>query len=233
MLRLGSLNTRLALPPGWQPAHGLVVLLHGFGAPGDDLVQLADYMDVPPTVGFAFPEAPLVLGGAYGNARAWWMIDLSRFEQAATPGSLPDRMNEIPDGLATAREAVLGMLDALKAHTGVADDRVVLGGFSQGAMLSLDVVLQSDRGFAGVVLMSGTLIASSLWAPRMAARAGLPVMMSHGTSDPLLPFAVAETLRDQLRAAGLDVAWVPFNAGHTIPPAVLKAASALIVKALP
>ncbi len=226
-VRLGSLDVVLRLPQGWQPSDGLVVLLHGFGAPGDDLVALADYLDAP-KVGWAFPAAPLELSGLYGDARAWWLIDLARFEQDAARGRLLDRLGEIPDGLAPARTAVIDMLAALATHTGVPDDRVVLGGFSQGAMLSLDVLLHTDRAFAGAALMSGTFIAESLWAPRMAARAGLPVVMSHGRSDALLPFVASEQLRDRLRAAGLEVTWVPFPGGHAIPPEVLTAVGGLI-----
>lgn len=226
-VRLGSLDVVLHQPPGWQPADGLVVLLHGFGAPGDDLVALADYIDAP-KVAWAFPAAPLELHGLYGDARAWWLIDLARFEQDAARGRLLDRLAEIPDGLAAARTAVIDMLDALRARTGVPDDRVILGGFSQGAMLSLDVLLHTTHAFAGAALMSGTFIAEPLWSPRMAARAGLPVVMSHGRSDALLPFVASEQLRDRLRAAGLDVTWVPFAGGHAIPPEVLTAVGALV-----
>jgi phospholipase/carboxylesterase len=226
-LPLGSLRTTLQLPTGWQPSDGVVVLLHGFGAPGDDLVPLANYLGAP-KVGWAFPEAPLELHGLYGDARAWWMIDLARFEQQAARGQLLDRVGEVPDGLAPARAAVIGMLAALAAETGVPDERVVLGGFSQGAMVSLDVLLHTERAFAGALLMSGTFIAEPLWAPRMAARAGLPVLMSHGQQDPLLPLAASELLRDRLRAAGLDVEWLPFAGGHAIPPQVLAAAGLLI-----
>ena len=226
-VQLGSLRTLLQLPKSWQPSDGIVVLLHGFGAPGDDLVALADYLGAP-KVGWAFPEAPLELGGMYGDARAWWMIDLARFEQQAARGQLMDRLGEVPDGLAPARDAVTGMLAALATETGVPDERVILGGFSQGAMLSLDVLLHSARAFAGAILMSGTFIAEPLWSPRMAARAGLPVLMSHGQQDPLLPFGASELLRDRLRAAGLEVEWLPFAGGHAIPPQVLAAAGLLI-----
>jgi phospholipase/carboxylesterase len=99
---------------------------------------------------------------------------------------------------------------------------VVLGGFSQGAMVSCDVALRSDFRLAGLVLLSGTLVAASEWAGQMAARKGMHVFQSHGREDPLLPFSLAERLRDELRGAGLDVQWVPFTGGHGIPPTVLE-----------
>jgi phospholipase/carboxylesterase len=94
--------------------------------------------------------------------------------------------------------------------------------FSQGAMLACDVTLRPDRQFAGLVMMSGTLLAEAEWTPLMPARAGLRVLMSHGRTDPLLPFSLAERLRDLLTAAGLGVTWVPFSGGHGISDGVWK-----------
>ncbi|MEZ4365761.1 MAG: hypothetical protein R2939_05675 [Kofleriaceae bacterium] len=231
-VRLGTLDTWVLRPDGWTPADGVCVLLHGFGAPGDDLVALAEYVDAPARMAWAFPAALLELPGIYGEARAWWMIDLARFERAAAQGTLGDLIRDEPEGLAAARAAVLGMLDAVRTDLGVADDRVVLGGFSQGAMLSLDVILRSDRAFAAAILMSGSHLAADAWAPRLAGRAGLRVLISHGRQDPLLPFPISEGLVDRLVSAGLDVTWLPFDGAHSIPPQVLAAAGRLLGAAL-
>ena len=63
-----------------------VVLCHGFGAPGDDLVPLAEVLSAPPRTRFFFPEAPLALPAPYGDARAWWMLDLLRLEASFAAG---------------------------------------------------------------------------------------------------------------------------------------------------
>jgi phospholipase/carboxylesterase len=191
------------------------VLLHGFGAPGDDLVPLAHEIDAPPGTRFVFPEAPLRLPPAYGVGRAWWMIDLERLQRAIVEGRPRELTREVPAGLAEAHALVAGMLDALGPGP------LVLGGFSQGAMLACDLALRSGRPLDGLVLLSGTMLAEDEWRAAMAARAGLPVLQSHGRDDPLLPFAIAETLRDALRAGGLEVTWIPFAGGHGIAPAVL------------
>jgi phospholipase/carboxylesterase len=214
-MRLGDLDARIT---GADKGGPVVVLLHGFGAPGDDLVALAEWLDVPAGTRFVFPEAPLELNGLYGDARAWWMIDLE-----SLAGGPVDRSGEVPDGLAPARALMIGLLDAVRDTLGVPDDKVVLGGFSQGAMLSLDVALHTERSFAGLALLSGTLLAERIWAPRMAARRGLAVLQSHGDQDGILSFAAAQRLRDALTAAGLAVEWHPFRGGHEIPPAVLRA----------
>jgi len=220
--RLGDLTCRIT-GDGDGP---VVVLLHGFGAPGDDLVSLGEVLPAPPGTRFVFPEAPLELNGLYGDARAWWMIDFDSLERG------DDRAAELPEGLPAARAQVSRLLDELRTRLGVADDRVVLGGFSQGAMLSLDVVLHSERAFAAAVLLSGTLIADVEWAPRMPARRGLPVFQSHGDRDPLLRFAAAERLRDKLGGAGMIVDWHRFRGGHEIPTEVLRALGAFLVARL-
>lgn len=226
-LTLGPLDVRRLVKPGTVDANKpplTVVLLHGFGAPGDDLVGLAAGIDVPPGTVFLFPEALHALEDFIsmpmsGSARAWWMIDIARLERAIARGEARDLAAEVPEGLAEARAAVSEMLDAhAKEHPG----RVVLGGFSQGAMLSLDLALhQPERELAGLVLLSGTILAEREWASRMSARRGTRVFQSHGDSDPILPFAVAERLRDALVSAGLDVSFHPFAGPHTIPASVL------------
>jgi phospholipase/carboxylesterase len=198
-----------------------IVLLHGFGAPGDDLVDLGRHMDAPLGSRFVFPAAPLELGGLYGDSRAWWMIDLRSFERPAPQ----DRSNEVPEGIDAARQAVTAVLEKLVAEGA---GPIVLGGFSQGAMLSLDTALHLEgklaAHLAGLVLMSGTPINGAAWTPRMAKVKDLPVLVSHGRRDPLLSFPAAQALADRLRAAGAHVDWVEFDGGHEIPAPVLAGA---------
>ena len=234
--RLGDLDAVLT---GGTDGQGggdgpVVVLLHGFGAPGTDLVGLEGALEGPKGTRFVFPAAPLELAdaGFMFDARAWWPIDMERLQQAMMTGQLRDLTQDEPAGLAAANAAVNGLLDAVERELGVTGDRVVLGGFSQGAMLSCDVALRSERALAGLMLFSGTLLAERVWLPLMPRRAGLKVVQSHGTQDPILPFVLAERLKDSLRGAGLDVRWVPFRGQHEIPRPVLPAASALLMDVL-
>lgn len=227
-LDLAGLTTRIVGP---ADAKTTVVLLHGFGAPGDDLVALAQFLGPrAPRTRFVFPEAPIELGGLYGDSRAWWLLDLARLEADLRSGRPSDRSNELPEGLPAAREHVSRLLDQLCARFSIDNADLVLGGFSQGAMLSLDVALHRAAPPSALILMSGTLIAESAWAPQMAKLHGTPIVMSHGKSDALLPYAVAERLRDKLTAAGAVVDWQPFLGGHEIPAAVLAAVGALLAK---
>ena len=233
--RLGSLDCVIAGGAddrGGGDGH-TVVLMHGFGAGGDDLVELANYVEAPPGTRWVFPAAPLELGGLYGDSRAWWMIDLARLERELGAGRAIDRADEVPDGLPAARAAVLGVLDALARDFGRTDARTVLGGFSQGAMLTVDVALHAPGKLAGLALMSGTLIAESIWRPRAAALAGTTIFQSHDTKDALLAFSGAERLRDFLLAAGAEVGFMPFPGGHELPPPVLAGLGDLLARALP
>ncbi len=199
--------------------------MHGFGAPGTDLVSFSTVLRAP--VRFVFPEAPLALGGMYGDGRAWWHLDLAKLEQELRRGTPRDRSQEIPDGLVEARAQVSALVDEVEARYG-AGHRLALGGFSQGSMIALDVALHRPTPPAALILMSSTVIAESEWTPRYATLKGVRVMLSHGQHDPLLPFSIAETLRDRLTAAGAALDWQPFNGGHEIPPPVLAATSKLL-----
>lgn len=210
----------------------LVILLHGFGAPGDDLVPLSQFLDAPPGTRFVFPEAPLPVPMGFGDARAWWMIDLERLQREQASGRLRDLSEEVPDGLVEARERVVSLLEELDRRLGGTPESTILGGFSQGAMLSCDVVLRTTRSFAGLVLLSGTLLAKKEWLPLLPKRRGLPVLMSHGSQDSLLPYSMAEQLRDLLSRAGLLVEWVGFRGAHEIPEMVLHRLSAFIRRVL-
>jgi phospholipase/carboxylesterase len=198
-----------------------IVLMHGFGATGDDLVSLWRVIGVPSGTRFVFPEAPLDLPGMSG-ARAWWIPpDLARIEGALARGEARELSREVPDGLADARKIVVTMLDDLERT--LRPSKLVLGGFSQGAMLSCDVALHTARPLAGLIMLSGTFLAESEWGPLMSGRSGLPAFLSHGDADRMLPFSGSERLRDALAAAGLTVTWAPFRGGHEIPGSVIDA----------
>lgn len=232
---LGNLTCRIVdtVAEGGRPDLA-VVLCHGFGAPGSDLVGLAAEMcDVQPGLAgrtrFVFPEAPLELGGmGFYEARAWWLIDVGRFQVAAQQGRLAEMADEVPEGLASARRLLTGALDELVRRSGLEMGQVVLGGFSQGSMLATDVALRLDEAPAGLVVFSGTLICRPEWLTRAPRRKGLRVFQTHGRQDPLLPFSNAEALHELLDEAGLRVEFLPFDGPHTISASGLERAAGLL-----
>ena len=219
----GGLDVRLAGGPDREGGGDgpVVILLHGFGAPGDDLASLWRMLRVPDTFRFVFPVAPLQLHGGLPDGRAWWMLDVDRLARDVASGRGRD-LHVVPEGLEAARERLLAMLDELDRQWGLPADQVFLGGFSQGAMLACDAVFRTSRSFAGLIILSGSIIAKQEWQERWPTRKGLPVFQSHGTDDPILAHNTAVELRDGLRSRGLPVAWHEFRGGHEIPFSVLE-----------
>jgi phospholipase/carboxylesterase len=224
----GELDTFVAhdLPAGQRPELG-VVLCHGYGASGLDLAGLTQaFAIVKPQllerIAFIYPAAPLDLAGmGIPGGRAWWMIDLDRLLNRPTPELLARFRRDPPEGLSDARDKLSAMLDEAIRHFGLPLGRVVLGGFSQGSMLALDLALRSPTPPAAVCVLSGALVNESEWRNLAPQRAGLAVFQSHGRQDGILMYPQATALRDMLTEAGLDVQFVPFDGQHEIPAIVI------------
>lgn len=232
-LRLGELDVRVLEPE--EPVGELfnVVLCHGFGAPGDDLVGLGPELvrEEPKLAGrvrFVFPSAPLDLahlGMPFG--RAWWHLDIENL----MAGRDWARMHaEEPEGLPRSRRLLLAALDELQRTTKTPLSRTFLGGFSQGAMITTDLALHLEEAPAGLIVLSGTVISRDEWKRRAPGRAGLHAFQSHGTHDEILPFPPAEELRDLLGDAGIEVDFTPFAGPHGIPMDVLERLSSWLAR---
>jgi phospholipase/carboxylesterase len=214
---LGGLDIRMTTPKVGAPC---AVLLHGYAGDVEDLAPFA------PSLGedtqLVFPRGPIAGGGG----RAWWTIDEGSRELAIARGEPRDLRTLAPNGLPAARALLVALLDELRERT--RPSKLVLGGFSQGAMLSLDVSLQRDaagalRPLDGLVLLAGAPIDWARLQPLLRDRAGTPVLVTHGRADEQLSFEVAEAMRDDLSAAGWDPTWVPFEGGHGTPLIVVRA----------
>lgn len=223
-----------------DPPRLLVLLCHGFGAPGEDLVPFAaELVRLRPELEqarFVFPAAPLSLGWTgMGEGRAWWNIDFQQMEGALREGAKGvQRLHAgTPDGLPQARRMVREALDVACRQANLPLSRAVLGGFSQGSMVTTDVALRLEEAPAGLCVLSGTLVSEPEWRRLAPSRAGLPVFQSHGTADPLLPFSSAGALRDLLQGAGLAVEFHAFDDGHTIPLEVVGSLAEFLAKKLP
>jgi phospholipase/carboxylesterase len=203
-----------------------VVLCHGYGAPGTDLVGLGQALlstaAEPEKLAFIFPAAPLDLAvqGIPGG-RAWWNLDLDRLINRRTPEVLARFRGDCPEGLPEARERIVALLADAGQEFGLTADRFVLGGFSQGSMLATDVALRLKKPPAGLCILSGGLINEAEWQRLAKERGEVDVLQSHGRNDSILPFESGEALRDVLVSAGLNVDFYAFTGDHEIPLEVL------------
>ncbi|MCG6156177.1 alpha/beta hydrolase [Rubinisphaera margarita] len=230
--KIGPLNCWVQGDP--ETAKILAVFAHGFGAPGTDLVALGEELfqiddELVGQVAFVFPAAPLSLEhmGMPGG-RAWWEINMMRLQQMLETNRIEELVNTEPPGLREARELYLDFLGALCREANKEFHQLVLGGFSQGAMLSTDLFMRHSATPAGLCLFSGTTICLNEWRELVVGKPGLPIFQSHGRQDQILPFEAALILRDLLNASGQEVEFLPFNGPHTIPYEALNQTAALL-----
>jgi phospholipase/carboxylesterase len=180
----------------WGESARIILLLHGYGARGDDLVPLAARLHERLPATYLLAEAPYALerGG-----RAWFGRDRKNFDL----------------GLSYARALLKYCAEESKGA------RLVVGGFSQGAMLTANLLSDLPEPVVGGLLFSP---AAHLPHPPTPETRRVPLFLSHGTKDAVLPFAEGVALRDRLMSLGFQVQFVEFEGRHQIPQSVVEEA---------
>ena len=188
---------------------GSVIWLHGLGADGWDFVPLVRELPLPEDMAlrFIFPHAPrrpVTINNGY-VMRAWYdiaMTDISR---------LPDEA-----GIRESQAAVQRLI-ARERDRGMDTGRIVLAGFSQGGAMALQVGLRHADRLAGIVALSAYLVLEdSLEAEAAAANRLTPILMAHGSDDPIVPIQLAEASRDVLKKRGYRVEWHTWPMPHSV-----------------
>jgi phospholipase/carboxylesterase len=201
------------LPPVRGPATHLVVLVHGYGADGNDLIGLAQHWQaLLPTVAFAAPNAPTRVPGSQGYQ--WFPI--SRIDP-----------HEMKKGVEAAAPMLDEYLDAELKRLDLPPERLALAGFSQGTMLSLHLGLRRAVKPAAIVGFSGLLPGPP---PELAEFP--PILLTHGDSDQVIPPQALFLAANQLGAAGAGVQWhLAPGMGHGIDPEGLAMAGEFLALA--
>lgn len=189
-----------------------ILAIHGFGANAHDLLGLAPYlrggeaMMVCPQgpIGVGLPERPnLVVGWA------WFPIGAGR---------PPD-----PDEFGRATRALGTFLDEMLERYPVDRRKLLLLGFSQGGVMAYDLFLRQPERFAGLAALSSWLPPDlTAQAPPDDAHKNLPVLVMHGTEDPMIPVERAQESRDALLRYGVSLTYREFAMGHEISPDALR-----------
>jgi phospholipase/carboxylesterase len=180
---------------------GALVLFHGRGADERDLHPLLDVLDPERRLLGVTPRGPLALppGGAH-----WYVVPRVGY---------PDH-----DTFHASYERASGWLDALARETGIPPERTVLGGFSQGAVMTHALGLGPGRPrHAGLVALSGFVPVVDGWEPDLE-RDLPPVAIGHGTYDPIIEVGFGRKARDLLEAAGAEVTYRESPMQHQIDP---------------
>ncbi len=196
-----------------QSPTAAVIWMHGLGADGYDFVPIVKELEVNQLPGlsggvrFIFPHAPMrpvtINGGMV--MRAWYdikMVDLMRQEDEAD---------------LRASQAACEALIANEARRGIAANRIVLAGFSQGGAITLQTGLRHKDRLAGLMVLSSYLpIAGTVAAEANTANRDTPIFMAHGTHDPMIALARATASRDQLKQLGYAIEWHEYRMEHSL-----------------
>lgn len=201
---------RLAPLSGSEP-DALVILIHGYGSNGEDLISLARMMQPSlPSAAFVAPNAPSLLPHMAASHQ-WWPIEtFSMAERAA--------------GAAAAAPALDAFISDELKKAGLTSDRLLLVGFSQGTMMALHVGLRRPKAVAGIVGFSGMLVAPESLEADIRSRP--PVLLIHGTQDDVVPFRSMDLASSALATVGVPVeTHASAGLGHSVGPDGLSAAT--------
>jgi phospholipase/carboxylesterase len=175
----------------------LVVVIHGRGADANDLVDLAPLID--DGYRFVFPNAPRPFEVGPGTSFGFSWFD----GWPAEPGSL-----------VSSRKLLLQFLDELIVRYPTPEGKVVLAGFSQGGLMSIDVGFRTERALAGIVVMSGAIYEQDL--PDLRARKEQKIFIAHGTADDVIPVLAARRARRILEEHGVEPEYHELPIGHQV-----------------
>lgn len=190
--------------------------MHGLGADGSDFEPLVDELDLSGLgdLRFVFPNAPhqpVTINGGYVMP-AWFDI------HPPPPGDVGGPRLEDEAGLRRSQQRIEAVLAREKAR-GMAAERIVLAGFSQGCAMALLTGLRHPQRLAGIMGLSGYLpLAATTAAEAHPANAQTPILLAHGRQDPMVVLSRATASRDMLAGLGYRVQWHEYTMGHSVCP---------------
>lgn len=231
--RIGSLDC-IVVDGGSEPQIA-VVICHGYGASYDDLAPLAgEWMrvlgDLADHFRFVFPDAPETLAAmGMPDGRAWWPITMAEMQKMMQTTNVAHLHDHEPAELEGVRELLCETISAVKQEIAGDSTPLVLGGFSQGAMLTMDTALRGSIDPPKILIQfSGTVICRPQWEASIHRLDDTYVFQSHGTIDPILPHASAITLHEIFEAGQIENEFHSFMGPHTIDgESVAKTAAAM------
>jgi phospholipase/carboxylesterase len=217
MPKLGQLDF---IFKGQSEAPHAVIVCHGYGASMHDLAPIGEWMEPKTGGAWYFLQGPLEVPiGPYVSGRAWFPIDMMKLQMATARGEFASLFeNDLPKGIDVASEQISEVVEILLAR----HDYVHLAGFSQGAMMSAKSAMGMQEKISSLSMLSGVLVAKSLWQKQIAGNFLFKTFQSHGIQDPVLPIAEGRKLRDYLLEHNPHHLYHEFSGGHEIPMSILN-----------
>jgi phospholipase/carboxylesterase len=203
-----------ALQAGDEKSQTAIIMLHGYGANMHDLFALWEMWDQNDLCWY-FPNAPFSLPMGNYEGRAWFSIDVAALERAMQEGKHRDLSGSIPIEF----DDTIKLLEQFIRSLAQTHNKIIIGGFSQGAMCASHLGMVQDLSLAGLILLSGNLIAESK-IPHNAK--GIPFYQSHGSLDPILSIEGARLLEGKLKSLNFQGHLSVFRGGHEIPMSVIN-----------
>lgn len=218
-----------------QPINALAVFSHGYGANGDDLVGLApELLQIAPIEGavLVFPEGPISLDDeGMPGGKAWWKLSIQRLLSAIDTGQYELIREEVPEGIDEARGMIVEAINILLERFSLDSNKLMLAGFSQGGMLTMDAALRGlESPPAKMCLYSTCLICERQWKPLARKLGESSVFQSHGRIDPILPLQTGKWLTEMLNTENCDVDYFEFNGVHTIPMQAIEKTAVMLAE---
>ena len=206
-----------------KPSHS-VIWLHGLGADGNDFVPIVQELSLPPLgIRFVFPHAPMrpvTINGGF-VMRAWY--DIAHQDLG---------MKEDEQGVRQSQKMIEKLI-AKEETRGVPMSRIVVAGFSQGGVISLQTGLRQPERLAGVMSLSAYLpLTSTIGKERNAANNNVPIFLGHGIADNIVPLPLGIASRDRLLKLGYDVDWHQYPMPHSVCAEELEDISAWLARVL-
>jgi len=208
--RMIEADDGVTLEPG--AARASIIWLHGLGADGHDFVPIVPELRLPDelAIRFVFPHAnvrPVTLNNGMAM-RAWYDITSLSPEGRGSAAGLTDSVEQVGRRIAAQRAA------------GIAADRILIAGFSQGGAVALHAALTYPERLAGILALSTYLPVAETLDPRLSpANRDVPILMCHGMYDPVVHPSMGDSARQWLVERGFKVEWHAYPMQHQVSPA--------------
>lgn len=195
-----------------------IFLFHGYGASMQDLYGLGQVIKTKEKYDWIFPNGPLSVPlGMHVEGRAWFPINMQDLEVAMMQGTFRNFADKFPEEFKNVLPIAKTFVEAIAKDY----EEIIIGGFSQGSMVTSHITAMNIEKLKGLILYSGTLLGKDHLMDNLESTKPIPFFQSHGKQDPVLNYNEAMALFELLKLSRFQGEFVSFNGAHEIPMEVI------------